>query len=201
MTYLLGTWYPGYKQLLQPMSDLGEKGCPVAGIISTWWMIMGLMFVVFGYGFCRAFPDQRRFARTTGWMLALYGVGEGLGSGLMPGTPGKAFQTPASVVHNLLGGIGVAAAVLLPFIIMKTYNARRLPDLYWYSWFTTVAGIFFFILFSISTFYHPEGRWISYSGLWQRLFMSVYYIFFICLAFLMLAGLRSRRIRAATKLS
>jgi uncharacterized membrane protein YhaH (DUF805 family) len=74
----------------------------------------------------------------------------------------------------------------LPFIIIKMFNARKSSALFWYSWLTTVFGVFFFILFSISNFYRPEGSWISYLGLWQRLYMLVYYLFFIYLAVLML---------------
>jgi hypothetical protein len=186
MTRLLGSWYPGYKPLFQPMSDLGDQNSPVALITSIWWVIMGLMFIVFGYGFYRAFQHHGKPAQAAGWMLALYGIGEGLGSGLVSGGPGGAFTTPSSIVHNLLGGVGVTAAILLPFAMMKIYCARRSPRLSWYSWFTTGIGILFLVLFSISTFYHPDGSWISYIGLWQRLFMLVYYIYFICLAVLML---------------
>ena len=186
MTHILGTWYPGYKPLLQPMSDLGDDGSPVAQIASAWWVIMGLMFIAFGYGFYRAFSDYGKPAKMAALMLALYGLGEGLGSGLVPGYPGGAFRTPGSIVHNLLGGVGVTAAFLLPFFIMKICSTQRRQGLYWYSWFTTVPGILFFILFSVSTFYHPEGNWIVYTGLWQRLFMLVYYLFFIWLGVMML---------------
>ena len=120
------------------------------------------------------------------WMLALYGIGEGLGSGLVRGSPGRSFQTPGSIIHNLLGGVGVAAAILLPFLVMKIYGGRRSPAIFWYSWICTAAGVFSFILFSIATFYHPEGSWISWAGLWQRLFMLAYYLFFIGIALLML---------------
>ena len=188
LTYLLGTWRPGFRQSFQPMSDLGHTGSPVAAIASTWWVIMGLMFIIFGYGFHKAFSNHGKAAKAAAWMLALYGIGEGLGSGLVASTPGNSFQTPSSIIHNLLGGVGVAAAFLLPFIIMKIFGARRSPALYWYSWFTTVTGMPFFVLFSIATFYHPEGSWISYLGLWQRLFMLIYYMFFICLAVLMLSA-------------
>jgi hypothetical protein len=186
MTYLLGTWYPGYKPFLQPMSDLGHSGSPVAWLTSNWLVTMGLLFVVFGYGFYRAFSHQGKPLRIAAWMIAAYGLGEGLGSGLVPGSPGNDFRTPNSIVHNMLGGFGVLAVVLLPFFIMKIYDARRSPFLYWYSWFTTVTGIFFFVLFSVSRFYQPEGSWITYHGLWQRLFMLTYYLFLICLAVLML---------------
>jgi hypothetical membrane protein len=186
MIHILGTRYPGYKPFFQAMSDMGHEGSPVARIVSTGWILMGLMFIIFGYGFYRAFLHYTKMAGTAGWLLALYGIGEGLGSGLIPGTSGKPFQTPGSILHSSLGGVGVLAAILLPFIIIKTFNARKSSALYWYSWFTTISGVLFFILFSISNYYHPEGNWISYMGLWQRLFRLIYYLFFICLAVLML---------------
>jgi hypothetical protein len=168
------------------MSDLGDVGSPVASITSTWWVIMGLLFIVFGYGFYRAFSRHGKQAKTAACMLALYGIGEGLGSGVTSRTPAKPFMSPASIIHNLFGAAGVAAAVLLPFIIMKIHNARRSPYLYWYSWFTTITGVLFLALFSIAFLFAPESGWISYVGLWQRLFMVTYYLFFVCLAILML---------------
>jgi hypothetical protein len=186
MTRLLGSWYPGYRPLLQAMSDLGEKGSPVAQIASTWWVTMGLMFIVFGYGFHRAFRHRGKPATTAAWMLALYGIGEGLGSGLVPGAPGRAFRTPNSIIHNLLGGVGVVAAILLPFFIMKLCEAQRSRALFRYSRGTSIAGILFLTLFLVSNFYHSTGCCLSYSGLWQRLFMLTYYLYFMYLAFLML---------------
>jgi hypothetical membrane protein len=186
MIYFLGNQYPAYKPFLQAMSDLGHAGSPVARLVSTDWVIMGLMFIIFGYGFYRAFLPHDKMARTAGWMLALYGIGEGLGSGLIPGTPGKILQAPGSIFHNLLSGVGVFAAILLPFIIIKMFSARKPSALFWYSWFTTVSGLLLLTLFLISNVYHPEGNWISYLGLWQRLFRLIYYLFFIYLAVLML---------------
>ena len=185
-TRLLAMQYPGYKPLLQPMSDLGDAGSPVAGLASTWWIVMGLMFIIFAYGFYRTLHHLGKPAQAAGWMIAVYGIGEGLGSALVPGSPGHAFRTTNSIVHNILGGFGVLAIILIPFFIMKICRARHWTLLYGYSWFTTVSGISFFVLFSISFFYHPAGSWISYNGLWQRLFMLVYYLYLICLAALML---------------
>ncbi len=186
MTHLLGAWSPGYRPLSQPMSDLGDVGSPVARLSSTWWSIMGLLFITFGYGFYRAFSHCGRRGKTAACMIALYGVGEGVGSGLASRTPGKPFLAPASVIHNLSGTAGVAAAVLLPFIIMKMYEARRAPYLYWYSWLTSITGVLFLAVFSIGFLFRPEGGWISYTGLWQRLFMVTYYLYFVCMAVLML---------------
>jgi hypothetical protein len=125
-------------------------------------------------------------------MLALYGIGEGLGSGLIPGSPGKLFQTPRSVFHTLSGGVGVSAAILLPFIIIKMFHAGKSSALFWCSWFTAFFGVLFFVLFSIANFYHPEGNWISYLGLWQRLCRLTYYLFFLFLAVLMLVDKKTK---------
>ncbi len=193
IVYILGSWCPGYSPFFQAMSDLGHEDSPVARMVSTWWVIMGVMFIIFGYGFYRAFFHYVPTARTAGWMLAMYGIGEGLGSGLIPATSGKMFETPGSIFHALLGGAGVTAAILLPPLIIRMFDARKWSALYWYSWFTTVSGGLFVILFLISNFYHPEGKWISCLGLWQRLFVLMYYLFFIYLAILMLAGQRRSR--------
>jgi hypothetical membrane protein len=186
MIYLLGTWDPGYKPFFQTMSDLGHEGSPVARIVSTGWVIMGLMFIIFGFGFYRAFVHYGGRAKTAGWMLALYGIGEGLGSGLIPGTPGRIFQTTRGILHTLISGVGLLAAMLLPFIILNMFDARKSSARYWYPWLTAVSAIFFFLLFAISNFYSPDGKWISYLGLWQRLYMLTYFLFFIYLAVLML---------------
>lgn len=180
----LETRFPGYKPIFQTMSDLGHEGSPVAAIISTWWIAMGLMFILFGYGFYECFRHLKK-ARTAGILLALYGIGEGLGSGLIPGAPGNIFDTPNSLFHNLLSGIGLLAAMLLPFVVMKMFDERQ-STAYWISWLTTVFGIFFFLLFAISNFYHREGYWISYLGIWQRLYTFSYFLYFIYLASLML---------------
>ncbi len=186
MTHLLGTWYSGYRPFFQPMSDLGHVDSPVARLTSNWWVILGVLFLIFGYGFYKAFAHRGKAVKAAAWMIALYGLGEGLGSGLVPGTPGNDLLNLNSIVHNLLGGLGVLGVVFLPFYVMKIYSARQSPYMYWYSWFTTAAGISFFLLFAISKFYQPEGSWIIYHGLWQRLWMLIYYLFFICLALLML---------------
>ena len=185
ITRLLETWYPGYAPLLQPMSDLGHSDSPVAGLASAWWVTMGLLFVVFGYGFHRAFSHQGKELRISAWMIAAYGVGEGLGSGLVAGSPGHEIRTLNSIVHNMLGAIGVLAIVLLPFFVMKIYDSRRSPVMYWYSWFTSLTGIFFIILFLVSQVYEPEGSLMACHGLWQRLFVAIYYLFLISLAVLM----------------
>jgi hypothetical protein len=111
-------------------------------------------------------------------------MGEGLGSGLVRGVAGDGlFRTPGGIAHNLLGAAGVLGAVLLPFVITKIVD---IPRLRLYSSLTTAAGLLFLVLFGLGTLFAAEGSWISYKGLWQRLFMLIYYLFFMRVAVLML---------------
>ncbi len=186
MTYVLGKWYAGYQPLLQPMSDLGRVGSPVAFAASIWWAILGLLFACFGYGFYRAFWRQGAPARKAAIMIALYGLGEGLGSGLVPESPGTVRVTTRNLLHDFCGAVGVLALVSVPFIVMTMYNAKKSRYLHGYSWFTSIAGIFFLLLFAVSWLFGPQGTWIAYAGLWQRLFMLTYYLFMTYLVVLML---------------
>ena len=180
-TWLLGTWYPGYEPLLQAMSDLGAENSPVARLASDWWILLGLMFVVFGIGFYRAFPS-RKHSGAAAWMIALYGLGEGVGSGLIPETLGDPLLSPANIAHKAVSVIGMSALVALPFWITRIFDGSRSPFSRLYLWLTTGGGGFFIILFIVSEFYRPKGSWISYHGLWQRLFVLIYYVFLIRLA-------------------
>jgi hypothetical protein len=193
MIYFLAARFPGYSHSLQAVSDLEHKSSPVAPLISIGWIIMGVMFIIFGYGFYKTFHDYGKSAKTAGWMIALYGIGEGILSGLIPGSPGKYLQTTNGVFHSFVGGVGVAGAMLLPFVIVKLFNAAKSSGMYWISSLVTVSGFLFFILFAISNFYQPQGHWISLLGLWQRLYMLMYFLYFIYVATLMLSARKTIR--------
>ncbi len=184
-TWQLGREYPGYSPLLQAMSDLGAKGSPVAQRASDWWIILGLMFLVFGIGFHRAFPSQK-YASAAAWMIVLYGLGEGFGSALIPETLSDPFFALGNVAHRAVSVVGVSALVSLPFWVAKAFNGLQSPFSRLYLWLSTGGGGLFILLFIISEFYRPSGSWIAYHGLWQRLFVLIYYVFLIRLALFML---------------
>ena len=61
MLFLPGRYYPGYSQLSDSISKLGTSASPVSGIFSAWWVIYGLLIILFAFGFRKAFSGGSRF--------------------------------------------------------------------------------------------------------------------------------------------
>jgi hypothetical protein len=184
-TFLLGSRYPGYNQITDVMSLLGTSGSPVSHIISLWWIILGFLIIIFAIGFRFAFSPPGINLKISFWLLVIYGVGEGIGSGLFKANGGENSMTSSYIIHDIFGGAGVLAILILPLAV-----ARILPfslSLFFrrFSWFVLICGTLLLILFtfrftgSVSTF--PA----KYTGLWQRLFVFDFYIYLLVIASVM----------------
>ena len=181
--FLLGTFYPGYSQLTNTMSSLGASASPVSIPMSAWWTIAGLLFIFFGTGFRRAFSDRGRFAVLASWLIIIYGIGEGIGSGLFRADHLlSGGLTTAGIIHDILGGIGVFAILLLPLVMQKVIISAEMPGLYLMSQIIFFTGIAMVLLFTFR--YSPDKQnFLSrYKGLWQRLFMLNTYVYFMAIA-------------------
>jgi hypothetical protein len=191
--FLSGTLYPGYNPLKDTMSSLGASVSPISDQISLWWMIMGILLVVFGAGFKQAFPDGGRQATRASWMIVLYGIGEGLGSGLFKANRIAGGLTTSALVHDILGGIGVIAILILPLILPKVIRKTEAPFFKGMSRIIFTGGILtvFLFLFRYST--NKENLLATYKGLWQRLFMLNTYIYLSTVAVIMLVRLPKSR--------
>ncbi|KAA9332790.1 DUF998 domain-containing protein [Adhaeribacter soli] len=111
----------------------------------------------------------------------LYGLGEGAGSGLFPFEHANGKLTFSGLVHSVFGAVGVLSMVLAPVVALKLFPKKAFPRLNFYAKFTCVAGVAFILLFLAS-----KLDLITYRGLWQRLFILVYHVFFMVLAVRML---------------
>ena len=149
--FILGSEYPGYSQLHDTMSSLGSSVSPVSDIISTWWIILGILMVMFAFGFRAAYSPGDKYVKIVFWLLILYGLGEGLGSGLFKADRVSGSYTTSFIVHDILGGAGVVAILILPLIVtenkailFKSWVYNVFPN-YLYPGYI-VSG---FVLFSI----------------------------------------------------
>ncbi len=59
--YTLGKKFPGYNQATDTLSRLGASVSPVSSVVSYWWVILGIVFILFGIGF--AVRYRRRGSR------------------------------------------------------------------------------------------------------------------------------------------
>ncbi len=184
--FILGSYYPGYSQLRDSMSGLGATVSPVSLEMSVWWVIVGVLLTLFGVGFGVTFSKDSR-ARIAAWLIAIYGLGEGVGSGLFPADYIGDKLTFIGWVHDAIGGIGIAGIFFLPLVLLPFFKKNGDPKFFKLSIFVFTLGFLFLLLFGIARLDYFVNSFIaSYKGLWQRLLMLNYYIFIIALALFML---------------
>jgi hypothetical protein len=181
--FILGPEYPGYNQLYDTMSSLGSSASPVSDIMSAWWIILGIMMIMFAFGFRAAFSPGDKYVKIVFWLLILYGLGVGVGSGLFKADRIAGSYTTSFIVHDILGGAGVVALLILPLFIQKIKPIFSSPGFVRFSYITLITCTFFLILFSFRFIENGENIIAKYKGLWQRLFVIVFYIYLMTIAF------------------
>jgi hypothetical protein len=183
--FILGSKYPGYNQIHDTMSSLGSSVSPVSDIISVWWIILGILMIVFAFGFRASYSADDKYVKTIFWLIILYGLGEGLGSGLFKADRVSGSYTTSFIVHDILGGAGVIAIMVLPLIVQKikpSFSNARFKS---FSRIVFILGILFLVLFSFRFVKNGNNLIAGCKGLWQRLFIMVCYIYLMAVAYIM----------------
>lgn len=184
--FVFGSQYPGYSQLYSTMSSLGASSSPVSFIVSAWWIMLGLLFFVFAFGFRLAFSPANKYVNLAFWLIIIYGVGEGLGSGVFKADHSEGLLTVSAIIHDILGGIGVTAIICLPLVMQKIIPRSTNPGFHLLSKFIFVIGLLLLLLFIMR--FTTEGEttsWLNMKGLWQRLFVFVYYVYLLIIGVIM----------------
>jgi hypothetical protein len=183
--YILGSYYPGYSQVKNTMSSLGASASPVSNLMSAWWIFVGLLFIFFGIGFKRVFAEKGKNAAIVSWLIILYGLGEGIGSGVFKADYINNSLTIAAMMHDALGAVGVVAILILPLFMKKLLTNAESPGFHTLSIAVFILGIIMLLLFSFRISGDKTNFLYLYKGLWQRLMMLNIYIYFMTIAFIM----------------
>ncbi len=185
MTGYFGNKYPGYDQIRDTMSKLGASDSPVGVQMSAWWVALCFLFLVFALGFRTAFAHKQKTFQWGFWLIVIYALGEGMGSGIFPADHIHNKISMSLMIHDSLGGIGIAGIMILPFILLKPLSAEFGRLFYRFTLFILIFGPLMLILFSIAKIGdNPNNFIVALKGLWQRLLMLNYYAYIIFLAFI-----------------
>jgi hypothetical protein len=184
--FVCGAYYPGYSQLRDTMSSLGSSISPVSDEISIWWIIMGFLFIFFGTGFKKAFSKKGMYCNIASWLIILYGIGEGIGSGAFKANHVANGVSILLSIHDILGGIGVIAILLLPLIMQKVILRNEMPVFNQMSKIIFITGIITVFLFLFRYSSNKNNFLVNYKGLWQRLFMLNTYTYLATIAIIMI---------------
>jgi hypothetical protein len=184
--YVFGHFYPGYNHLKETMSQLGASKSPVSVEISIWWIMMGVLFILFAIGIKMAFIEKGAYAKIASWLIILYALGEGIGSGVFKADHLSNGLTTSAIIHNITGGIGIIAILLFPLIMQKVITKIEMPAFHCMSKIIFISDILISLLF-LSRYLVAENSFLSlYKGLWQRLFMLNTYVYLAVIAILMI---------------
>ena len=187
VTAILGSYYPGYSHLRDTLSQMGSSISPVSRMMSLWWIVLGLMFVAFGVCFGKSFLNPSKYVKIAAWLIVLYGVGEGISSGVFPVNYNENGFDFNSLLHIVLSGAGVLAIMILPFVLQQVFIKKNFPHFYRYSYIVVVLGLLFISLFSIAkSIDDSQNFFVQYKGLWQRILSLNFYCYLISLVLLML---------------
>ena len=189
--FVLGSFFPGYSQIKDTMSSLGSSKSPVSNEISLWWIIMGLLFIIFAIGFYKAFK-VKRYVSLASWLIALYGLGEGIASGVFKVNNNNTALTNSAIIHDIIGGIGVTAILILPLILQKMFAKDEMPIFYRMSQIVFIIGIVTIFLFLFRYLGNINNVVSIYKGIWQRLFMLNTYIYLATIAVLMIKNRKAK---------
>ncbi|MGE5394540.1 MAG: DUF998 domain-containing protein [Candidatus Saccharibacteria bacterium] len=186
VTFVLADYKPGYSHLRHTMSMLGVENSPVSLLISAWWITLGFLIIFFALGFAEAFNYRRWEVKFSTWLLILYGLGEGLGSGLFKAERINNSLTITGNLHEIMGAFGTIAILILPLFMMRIILRSVNPSFHTLSWTVLIIGLSMLILFLFRfSSFEIEGLSL-YKGLWQRLFVLDYYIYLIVIAVMMI---------------
>ena len=182
LIYVFGNQIPGFNQLKGTLSSLGVSTSPVAGAVTIWSVALGLIFVFFAFGFRETFHTYGKQTNKASWLIVLYGLGEGVASGIFRADRIDGHLTNLAYLHDILGGIGVVAILLLPFVMRQIFSAFSFPIFFRYSGIVSAVGLLSTLLFSFRLEYFAGSFLYNYSGLWQRIFLINYYAYFTVIA-------------------
>ncbi len=181
--YTLGKKFPGYNQATDTLSRLGASVSPVSSVVSYWWVILGIVFILFGIGFAVRYRRKGKPSVIAALLIAIYGLGEGMGSGLFKADHVGGSLTFSAIIHNTVGGFGLAAILVLPLVIRRLFPKETHRAFYIFSTVIFYVGIVSTLLFL--TRYTGDNILSHYKGIWQRVTLVNTYVYFVVMAIMM----------------
>lgn len=170
VTAIIGLSYKNYDALNQSESFLGTSNSPVAMYMNTWGVIFSILFVLHAYGLRKTIFNKGRWQHVAVWLIAIYGLGEGIGSGIFPYEHTGNGLALTGELHLLFSTTGVIAIAVYSFVVLRIFPKNIYPALNAYTRFVAFSALVLIILFLLA-----KMSVIPLRGLWQRLFIADYY--------------------------
>ena len=179
---LLARFYPRYKHKEMALSVLGSHQSPVKWIYNLWCIISGVVFCIAPYSIYQESCNGLAIAI---WiLLAIYGIGCEIISGLCPLNESRQDGDIITKIHGGASAIGFMMLLVVPLLmaILQYQSSQMLLGTV--SIVCFVFAFMFFCFFIMGEKEKFAKTVLRYGGLWQRLVLAVCYVtlFILCVA-------------------
>ena len=171
---ILAHFYPKYKHKEMALSVLGSRQSPVKWIYNIWCIVSGIVFCISPYTLYR--ENNCGLAITIWILLAIYGIGCEIISGLCPLNESRQDEDIITKIHGVTSAIGFITLLVTPLIlaIMQFKTSNTIMGTI--SLVSFIASFVFFCFFIMGEKEKFANTFLRYGGLWQRLVLLSCYI-------------------------
>ena len=171
---ILAHFYPKYKHKEMALSVLGSRQSPVKWIYNIWCIVSGIVFCISPYTLYR--ENNCGLAITIWILLAIYGIGCEIISGLCPLNESRQDEDIITKIHGVTSAIGFITLLVTPLIlaIMQFKTSNTIMGTI--SLVSFIASFVFFSFFIMGEKEKFANTVLRYGGLWQRLVLLSCYI-------------------------
>ena len=157
--YILGMFYPGYSQIRDVMSILGNPESPVSIYYNIWLMIAGVLLLLSAFNLYKKYYKIHPFIGYILFILiSTFAIGDCMISSI--------FSTHSDI-HSVGSSVGFSSLALVSLIIATIYLKKA-------DFLESFMCIILFLI-SISLFLLFLSS-VNLTGLWQRLLLIVIYL-------------------------
>ena len=171
---IITRFYPNYKHKEMALSVLGSRQSPVKWIYNVWCIISGIVFCIAPY---ELYKENSSGLMIAIWvLLAVYGIGCEIISGLCPLNESKEDEDVITKIHGGTSAIGFMTLLGVPLLLaILQFQATNIimGVISLVSFIVAFAFFCFFIMGEKEKFANTVLR---YGGLWQRLVLLSCYI-------------------------
>ena len=174
LPFILACFYPHYSHRQTALSVLGARQSPVKRIYNFWCILSGAVFCVAPYAFYQA--NRSGLAVAIWILLAVYGIGCEIVSGLCPLNEQREEEDLITKIHGGASAIGFMALLAVPLLlaILQFRNGEAPCGAIALACF--IVAFLFFCFFIMGEKEKFQKTVLRYGGLWQRLVLAGGYV-------------------------
>lgn len=174
--YLLGRNIEGYSSLKNAMSAVGAKVNGGISMVYRIWLILFGLIAVFIFYSLRNVYHQRMYQITI-CVVIFYAIFGCIICGIFPSGITKEMVTIGEKIHGGASVFGFFALMLIPLLMRPLLYQLNLIIQGRLSYVFFLVSLIFFILQIVSEREQFVGTFLGNTGLWQRFYLSIHYIY------------------------